>query len=678
MPEPLTSEGPAQTPARPFPWFCPKCRRKEVRRVTIPYECQRIQNGQPIRVRLASFSVPQCANCAELVFDYEAEQQIKHALPQDSAIDLSTLEPFSQDFETKEATRREKAQQQQAKQGKCETAAWKLLDAVQRLDEYAGMCRLDDQLFNGKPYAAPLIEGFFEACTVMRENGLSSELDTLDEEQMVKVYGKDRDPNLARIGYQHALEALRQGIAQRGRSALEEQLKATVETIAGRHVWYMMRPVVRGLLLGDLKLFRKANEKTGHKDGCQPTHAPKTMSELAKGTMWEVWVAREAAPGTLDQFPGWSEIRHFACELFQHSSFDQNTWTRLVDWLGAEHGRHRKDDSLWKTSRREVIQLLRTALAKRQAANQGMTTHPLADLAWEFHELARSATANYYLRATVHGYLQRRRAEASKPVQADDIHSGIRLPALPLPDEWHDRQLSREEKIAILAALHDIVCVGVDKIGPGAEGDRPLNEIPDDDRPVALAWAALARNAGDLTEKHRPQVRAILGDVGAELDVKSAVSDAPKPSKPRVFFSYSHKDKKYLEAIRTALKPAVEADLLWDDTKLKAGEKWREEIQHAIASATAAVLLVSPDFLASDFIAKNELPPLLEAAEKKGLAILWVHVRHSMYKHTPIEAYQATHDAGQPLASLTKNKRERVIVKVCEEIKAAAEKPISA
>jgi pyrimidine deaminase RibD-like protein len=79
MPEPTATNGPAQTPVRPFPWFCPKCRHKEVRRVTIPYDCERIVNGQPVKVHLGNFSVPQCGNCRELVFDYEAEEQINQA-----------------------------------------------------------------------------------------------------------------------------------------------------------------------------------------------------------------------------------------------------------------------------------------------------------------------------------------------------------------------------------------------------------------------------------------------------------------------------------------------------------------------------------------------------------------------------------------------------------------------
>src|SRR5262245_55962270 len=79
MLEPLTASEPAQTPARPFPWFCPKCRRKEVRRATIPYQCQRLHNDQPITISLKNFSVPRCGYCGELVFDYEAEQQINRA-----------------------------------------------------------------------------------------------------------------------------------------------------------------------------------------------------------------------------------------------------------------------------------------------------------------------------------------------------------------------------------------------------------------------------------------------------------------------------------------------------------------------------------------------------------------------------------------------------------------------
>jgi hypothetical protein len=65
---------------RPFPWFCPRCRNKAVWRVTIPYQCERWHNGKPLQLVIPQFAVPRCDNCGELVFDYDAEEQINQAL----------------------------------------------------------------------------------------------------------------------------------------------------------------------------------------------------------------------------------------------------------------------------------------------------------------------------------------------------------------------------------------------------------------------------------------------------------------------------------------------------------------------------------------------------------------------------------------------------------------------
>jgi hypothetical protein len=79
MSEPLASPEQAETKTRPFPWSCPKCRRQEVQRVTIPYQCERLFNGEPITISVPNFSVPRCGNCGELVLDYDAEEQINKA-----------------------------------------------------------------------------------------------------------------------------------------------------------------------------------------------------------------------------------------------------------------------------------------------------------------------------------------------------------------------------------------------------------------------------------------------------------------------------------------------------------------------------------------------------------------------------------------------------------------------
>lgn len=79
MPEPSTPTGPAATRSRPFPWFCTRCRRKEVVRAVIPYQCQRFYQGRPITITIAELTVPRCAHCGELECTYETEAQINQA-----------------------------------------------------------------------------------------------------------------------------------------------------------------------------------------------------------------------------------------------------------------------------------------------------------------------------------------------------------------------------------------------------------------------------------------------------------------------------------------------------------------------------------------------------------------------------------------------------------------------
>ena len=82
-------------------------------------------------------------------------------------------------------------------------------------------------------------------------------------------------------------------------------------------------------------------------------------------------------------------------------------------------------------------------------------------------------------------------------------------------------------------------------------------------------------------------------------------------------------------------------------------------------------MMVSPDFLASDFIHEHELGPLLKEAEQGGVRILWIPIRACSYKETPLKTYQAVSDPDKPLAAQTKAKRDAAWVKICEQVNKA-------
>jgi len=141
----------------------------------------------------------------------------------------------------------------------------------------------------------------------------------------------------------------------------------------------------------------------------------------------------------------------------------------------------------------------------------------------------------------------------------------------------------------------------------------------------------------------------------------------------QIFVSYSHQDAEWLTQLQTQLKPYIRAEglIVWDDTKIKPGAKWKAEIEKALATAKVAILLVSPDFIASDFIDRHELPPLLNAAEQEGLTIIWIPISASSYRKTEIEKYQAVHPPNKPLDSLNKAECNQAWVKICEEVEKA-------
>lgn len=172
-----------------------------------------------------------------------------------------------------------------------------------------------------------------------------------------------------------------------------------------------------------------------------------------------------------------------------------------------------------------------------------------------------------------------------------------------------------------------------------------------------------------------PLIRKVRNDVQIDLVPESTqvpLTAAPSVRK-RVFISYSHADAEWLKRLQKHLKPLEREGVeVWDDTRLRPGEPWREEIRTALEQTKVAILLVSADFLASDFIVTNELPPLLKAAEDDGAIILPVIISPSRFQRTEsLSRFQAVNDPAKPLVQLRRANREKVLDDVARAVEDA-------
>jgi TIR domain len=134
-----------------------------------------------------------------------------------------------------------------------------------------------------------------------------------------------------------------------------------------------------------------------------------------------------------------------------------------------------------------------------------------------------------------------------------------------------------------------------------------------------------------------------------------------------IFVSYSHKDQKIFQEFKTMLAPAAQGGLLevWDDQKIRPGEKWEEKIRDALSAAEIAVLLVSQHFLASHFITQNELLPILNAARGRGIVVFWIYVSSCLFEKTEIKSYQAAYDVSRPLDLMKRAERQAALSEIC-------------
>ena len=152
---------------------------------------------------------------------------------------------------------------------------------------------------------------------------------------------------------------------------------------------------------------------------------------------------------------------------------------------------------------------------------------------------------------------------------------------------------------------------------------------------------------------------------------KSRTSNTTRRGKKRVFISYSHADLEWLQRVKVHLKPLERNSIIetWEDTRTEIGDNWKNAIERALRESEAAILLLSADFLASDFIIENELPQLLKSAEEEGTRIFQIIISPCCFHETKsLSQFQALNSPSNTLMDMNYVDQERLLLKLARSI----------
>ncbi|MBZ9853798.1 toll/interleukin-1 receptor domain-containing protein [Mesorhizobium sp. CA13] len=193
---------------------------------------------------------------------------------------------------------------------------------------------------------------------------------------------------------------------------------------------------------------------------------------------------------------------------------------------------------------------------------------------------------------------------------------------------------------------------------------------------IAVRNAALRDELGWLEQRYtqtkellRKQglIKAERGGPGGTI---SLVHDArAKPKALQAFISYSHIDDSIKADLLKHLTPLNRLGIVetWHDGRIKSGEKWADAIKSNLDTADIIVLLVSVDFINSDYCNEIELKRAMERDVSGSAVVIPVIARNCLWQDEVFGSVKATPTDGKSITSFTD--RDDALTEVAKAIK---------
>jgi hypothetical protein len=184
-------------------------------------------------------------------------------------------------------------------------------------------------------------------------------------------------------------------------------------------------------------------------------------------------------------------------------------------------------------------------------------------------------------------------------------------------------------------------------------------------------------SAGELepqinTSSAAEVLKAQSGDrVSAKLITPPPVPQpVPEPAQPvGVFYSYAHEDEELRDALEKHLSLLQRNGLIveWHDRRISAGSEWSDEIDSHVRTAQIILLLISADFLASDYCYGIEMKIALERHASNDAIVIPIILRPVDWSDASFSHLEALPRDAKPIT--TWNNRDEALADVARGIR---------
>jgi CHASE2 domain-containing sensor protein len=124
------------------------------------------------------------------------------------------------------------------------------------------------------------------------------------------------------------------------------------------------------------------------------------------------------------------------------------------------------------------------------------------------------------------------------------------------------------------------------------------------------------------------------------------------PTAVTIFVSYAREDESLRRKLETYLIPLEREGIisLWHDQRIAAGSEWEGQISRGLETAGLILLLISPDFMASDYCNRVEIPRAMERHRSGEAIVIPILLRPTPdWENAPFRMLQSLPSHGRPV-----------------------------